>query len=67
MRNMGQMMGRMMNSQLTNNPLFQRAQQMAAGKNDDQMKDIARNLCEQMGVDFDYAMKQFESSLGIKR
>lgn len=67
MRNMGQMMGRMMNSQLTNNPLFQRAQQMAAGKNDDQIKDIARNLCEQMGVDFDYAMKQFESSLGIKR
>ena len=43
-----------------NNPLFQRAQQMADGKNEDQLEQTARNLCKQRGIDFDTAFAEFK-------
>ena len=43
-----------------NNPLFQRAQQMADGKNEDQLEQTARNLCKQSGIDFDTAFAEFK-------
>ena len=43
-----------------NNPLFQRAQQMAEGKDDNQLEQTARNLCKQRGIDFDTAFAEFK-------
>lgn len=43
-----------------NNPLFQRAQQMAEGKDDSQLEQTARNLCKQRGIDFDTAFAEFK-------
>ena len=43
-----------------NNPLFQRAQQMADGKDEDQLEQTARNLCKQRGIDFDTAFAEFK-------
>ena len=43
-----------------NNPLFQRAQQMAEGKDEDQLEQTARNLCKQRGIDFDTAFAEFK-------
>ena len=56
----------MMQSQLQNNPLFQRAQEMAKGKSPDELKQIAQNLCKQRGIDIDQAMEQFKSQMGSK-
>lgn len=46
--------------QFGNNPLFSRAQQMAQGKSPQEIEQIARNLCQQKGVDFDQAKAQFQ-------
>ena len=43
-----------------NNPLFQRAQQMAEGKDENQLEQTARNLCKQRGIDFDTAFAEFK-------
>lgn len=48
------------NQMLKNNPLFQRAMQMAQGKSEDELRQIANNLCKQRGIDIDEAYKQFE-------
>ena len=57
---MQNLMGSMMQNNLQNNPLFERAKQMAKGKNDDQLMQTARNLCQQQGIDFDQAFAQFK-------
>lgn len=54
------MIQKMMNQMLKSNPLFQRAMQMAQGKSEDELKQIANNLCKQRGIDIDEAYKQFE-------
>ena len=54
------LMGTMMQNNLQNNPLFERAKQMAQGKSDDQLMQTARNLCQQQGIDFDQAFAQFK-------
>ena len=43
-----------------NNPLFQRAQQMAEGKDESELEQTARNLCKQRGIDFDTAFAEFK-------
>lgn len=43
----------------TSNPLFQQAQKMAAGKNEDQLMAIAKNICMSKGINFDEAYAQF--------
>lgn len=52
-----------------NNPLFLRAQQMAQGKSEKEMEQIANNLCKQRGININDAFeqfKQFKSQFGIK-
>ena len=51
----------MVNLAMKNNPLFKRAQQMMRGKNEQQLEELAKNLCKQSGVDLDTAVKQFQS------
>ena len=51
----------MVNLAMKNNPMFKRAQQMMQGKNEQQLEEIARNLCKQRGVDLDTAVKQFQN------
>ena len=48
-----------------NNPLMARAFQMANGKNPEELQTIAKNLCQQRGINFDEALKQFDS-MGLK-
>lgn len=43
--------------------MFRRAEQMAQGKNEDELKQTAQNLCEQMGVNMDDALKNFNSQM----
>lgn len=68
-----QMMGNMQNPQqmmqgmLQNNPLFQRAQQMAQGKSEQELEQVARNLCQQRGVDFEAMKQQFQNMMGNTR
>lgn len=50
--------------QIQNNPLFQRAQQMAAGKTPEEIQQIAKNLCQQRGINLDEAYKQFKQMFG---
>lgn len=54
------LMGNMMQNNFQNNPLFARAKQMAQGKNDEQLMQTAKNLCQQQGIDFDTAFAQFK-------
>ena len=54
------LVGNMMQNNLQNNPLFERAKQMAQGKNDEQLMQTAKNLCQQQGIDFDRAFAQFK-------
>lgn len=62
---MQEMMLKMMQGQLQNNPLFRRAQQMADGKSEKELEQIAKNLCEQRGINIDQAMGQFKKQFGI--
>lgn len=58
-----------MNKNFNSNPLFQRAQQMAQGKSEQQLEQTAENLCKQRGVDMQQALKQFQQfkkMFGIK-
>lgn len=77
MPNPMQMMGMLQNPQqaisnmfqqnLQSNPLFQRAQQMAEGKSENELKQIAQNLCQQRGIDINQALQQFQSQFGVRR
>lgn len=50
-------------SMFGNNPLYQRAMQMAQGKSPEQIQQIAKNLCNNMGIDYDSAYKQFQQMM----
>lgn len=47
-----------------NNPTFQRAMEMARGKNEDELKQVAQNLCRNMGIDMNEAFEQFKNQMG---
>ena len=54
-------------SQLSSNPMFKQAQQMAHGKSPEELKQTCENLCKQRGIDFDEAWSQFQSQFpGLK-
>lgn len=59
------LMGNMMNNNFQNNPLFNRAKQMAQGKNDEQLMQTAKNLCQQQGIDFEQAFAQFKQQFKL--
>ena len=42
-----------------NNPLFKRAQEMANGKSEQELEQIAKNLSQQRGINLDEAKNQF--------
>lgn len=51
----------MINQQnLTSNPLYLRAQEMAKGKNENELREIALNICREKGIDFNNAFQQFQ-------
>lgn len=60
---MNQMLQMMANQMIGNNPLYQRAQQMAQGKSEKELEQIAQNLCRTMGINMDDAIKQFEMQM----
>lgn len=59
------MMKNMMNQMMKNNPMFQRAMQMAQGKSQNELEQIAENLCKQRGIKIEDAKKQFSSMFGM--
>ena len=50
-----------------NNPMFRRAKQMAEGKNEEELRQTAMNLCKQMGFDFEEMQNKFNSELQSMR
>ena len=48
---------------MTSNPMFLRAQEMARGKTPEQLQQIAKNLCQEKGIDFDQALAQFKKQM----
>ena len=48
---------------MNNNPLFHRAQQMAAGKSEEELKQTAMNLCKQMGFNFEEMQNRFNDEM----
>lgn len=40
--------------------MFKRAQQMASGKSEKELQQIAVNLCKQRGIDINQAFDQFQ-------
>lgn len=52
-----------MSKMLQGNPMFQRAQQMAQGKNQQELEQTARNLCQQIGIDYNDALNQFNNQM----
>lgn len=66
MRNM-QNPQQMMQGMFQNNTLFQRAQQMAQGKSEQELEQVARNLCQQRGVDFEAMKQQFQGMMNNTR
>lgn len=49
----------MMNN-LNSNPLFLRAQEMAKGKNAQELQKIAENICQEKGIDIQQAFENFK-------
>lgn len=50
-----------MNKNFNSNPLFQRAQQMAQGKSEQQLEQTAENLCKQRGIACILRFKMFSA------
>ena len=53
----------MFNLAMRNNPMFKRAQEMTQGKNEQQLEELASNLCKQRGIDLESAVRQFKQIL----
>lgn len=43
----------MMQNMMGSNPQFQRAMQMAQGKSPSELKQVCKNMCTEIGVNFD--------------
>ena len=52
-----------MSKMLQGNPMFLRAQQMAQGKSQQQLEQTAKNLCQQIGIDYNDALSQFNNQI----
>lgn len=58
------MMKDMIQQMIKGNPLYKRAEQMAQGKSEDELKQVAVNLCQQRGININEAYKQFQNFMG---
>ena len=47
----------------SSSPLYQRAVQMANGRTPAELEQVARNICEQKGINYDDAYKAFTQML----
>ena len=45
---------------LLSNPYFQRAQEMAKGRNPQELRQIALNICKEKGIDIERAYEDFK-------
>lgn len=54
-----------LNNMFGNNPNLQRALQMGKGKSVNELQDIAKNLCNESGLDFD-GLRATAGKFGIK-
>lgn len=54
----------MLEGMLGNNPQYRRVMQMVQGKSPAEMRQVAQNLCEQRGIDFNEALGQIKQ-MGI--
>lgn len=57
-----QMMQQLM---MQGNPIFNRAMQMGNGKNETEMEQVARNICQNKGLDYDKMKSAFSNQYGI--
>ena len=57
-------MMRMFQQNIGSNPLFQQAQKMSQGKSEQEIIQIAKNICKEKGIDFDSAFSTFKSMMG---
>ena len=48
---------------IDSNPLFLQAQRMAQGKSEEEIIQIARNICREKGINFDSAYSTFKSMM----
>lgn len=55
----------MMQNMASQNPLLSRAMQMGAGKDENQLREIAMNLCQQHGMN-PQQMSQFFGQFGVR-
>lgn len=54
----------MFQQNIGSNPLFQQAQRMSQGKSEQEIIQIAKNICKEKGIDFDSAFSTFKSMMG---
>lgn len=54
----------MLQQNIDSNPLFLQAQKMSQGKSQEEIIQIARNICKEKGIDFDSAYSTFKSMIG---
>ena len=58
------MIQNMIQQMIKGNPLYKRAEQMAQGKSENELKQVAVNLCQQRGININEAYKQFQNFMG---
>lgn len=61
-----QLMISILENQMSNSPMGQNLLTLAKGNQTQGIEQIARNICQQRGVDYDTAFNSFKNNLGIK-
>lgn len=56
----------MINQMFGNDPMFNRAIQMAQGKSPQELEQVVKNLCQQRGIDYGQLMQNF-NQMGMKK
>lgn len=66
-QNPQQMTMQIIKERLGSTPFGQNIINLAQDNKTGEIENIARNICQQRGVDFDKAFNEFKNSLGIKQ
>lgn len=61
-----QLMMNILESQMANTPMGQNLLTLAKGNQTQGIEQIARNICQQRGMDYDTEFNAFKNALGIK-
>ena len=61
-----QLMINILENQMSNNPMGQNLLSLAKNNQTQGIEQIARNICQQRGVDYDTAFNSFKNNLGLK-